>query len=258
MPALNFLEPNKAEQSLGIHLMVILLMSSNSARNKCYIGPCKINKVILLGTWPTLNIKMALLKKGEYTLMITTFLYSECDAILCPALNVVLPAIGINHPWHDTWTLWPLQFSYSSLVWFSRRSPFICPDKNWAICLHYRTIDLTILQIIQIQTGFSGKILTKKYFNWAIVCTPTGLRKTWQYASEQGWEIVIDLPSLQLKCKQECFLMEDFLEEGVQRPTACGSQSLSSLVASHLWCQISLMGMIWIFYQLFSWGIKHI
>jgi len=57
----------------------------------------------------------------------------------------------------------------------------------------------------------------------------------WQYTSEQGWEIVSRLPSLQLKCDCNTFLMEMFWNKGYR------GQQLVDLNQCHLWLQVTMV-----------------
>ncbi len=71
-------------------------------------------------------------------------------------------------------------------------------------------------ETLQIELGLPSEILMKPFSQWAALCTETWLTHTWQYASEHGWDIMTGLPPLLAKCKNDQFLMENFLHKGYQ------------------------------------------
>jgi len=216
---LDRLEPHEAERSLGIRLAPdgnhtaelqfrkeqTLVWASRIANSK---APRHI-------TW--LNFKTVLLKQVEYPLMVTTFSRAECDDILRPALQTVLPALGVNRHF-------PRDMLYGHADHFGLAIPNLYDSQGFLhllALLKFGAAPCTTGQLLrqsyeslQIELGLPGEVLTKPFSSWAILCTKSWLTHTWQYASENGWEIVTGLPSLLPKCEKDQFLMELFWIKG--------------------------------------------
>jgi len=164
-------------------------------------------------------------------------LHSDCDAILCPTLNTVLPTTGIKHHF-------PRDMVYGHSDHFGLAIPHLYNLQGFlhlSALIKFGLLPCTTGQLIcqsyetlQVELGLSGELLNKKNSNWAILCTPTWLAHTWQYASEQGWEIT-GLPSLKLKCNHDCCLQEMFWNKGYR------GQQLVDLNHCCLWLQVILV-----------------
>jgi len=168
--------------------------------------------------------------------MVTTFSRKECDDILHPALHAVLPALGVNHHF-------PRDMIYGHADHFGLAIPNLYDSQGFShlsTLLKFGTSPCTMGQLLwqtyetlQIEVGLPGELLTQAYSPWASLCTKSWLTHTWQYASENGWEIVTGLPSLPYKCNNDQFLMELFWHKGY-----CGQQ-LVDLNHCRLWLQVS-------------------
>jgi len=165
---LKWLEPHEAERKLGIHLslMAILWQNFNFTKNRHCFGLHKFIKVKPPWHLAWINFKMVLLKKVEYPLMVSTFLHSECNAILCLAMNAVLPMIGINHQFprdmvfgHSDHFGLAIPHLYDSqgflhLSALIKFGPLPCTTGQ-LICQSYETL--------QVKLGLVGELLNKKH-----------------------------------------------------------------------------------------------
>jgi len=95
---LDWLEPHEAEHSLGLCIApdgnYAAELQFHKEQTLLWASQLIHSKIPRHITW--LNFETVLLKKVEYPLMVTTFSCHECDDIFHPAINVVLPALGIN------------------------------------------------------------------------------------------------------------------------------------------------------------------
>jgi len=217
--SLDWLEPHKAEHSLGLRIApdgnYAAELQFHKEQTLLWASQLIHSKIPQHITW--LNFKTVLLKKVEYPLMVTTFSCNECDDIFCPAINAVLPALGINHHF-------PQDMIHGHADHFRLAIPNLYNSQGFlhlSALLKFGSMPCTTGQLLQhtyetlqLEVGLPGEILMQPFVNWALLCTKSWLTHTWQYASENDWEIVTGLPSLLPKCEHDWFLVELFWLKG--------------------------------------------
>jgi len=108
--------------------------------------------------------------------MVTTFSWSECEDILWPGLNAILPAISMNRHF-------PHNMVYGHFDQFRLAIPHLYHFQGFhhlSALLKSGSSDCTTRQLIQqsyetlqIELGLPGEILLNKHSDWSIICTPT-------------------------------------------------------------------------------------
>jgi len=124
-------------------------------------------------------------------------------------------------------------------TYMTPKASYIClPCSNLELLLALQGNSFGNLMRHSRLVSLPGKVLTKQFSTWAILCTKSWLTHTWQYALENGWEIVTRLPSLLPKCENDQFLMELFWLKGYH------AQQLINLNHCQLWLQVTSLARI--------------
>jgi len=231
------LEPHEVERSLGIQIApdgkTLAELQFQKEQTLYWASQVLNGKSPQHITW--INFITVLLKKVEYPLMVMTFSHSECKDILHPALNAVLPTIGINqHFPHDMVYGHSDHFGLAILHLYDSQGFYhlsalikFCASP----CLMGQLLQQSY-ESLQLELGLPGEKITKPYHEWSVLCMRTWLTHTWQYASDNGWCVVTGLPTLVLKCQNDQFLMEAFWKQGYQ------GKQLGLLNHCRIWLQI--------------------
>ena len=176
--------------------------------------------------WQSLTTQI--MPQLEYPLPATTFTRQQCKEIISPVLKAGLSSSGIVRTISPAIVYGPLKYQGLGIhdLYVTQGTAHLEKLINHAYSIRDPTGQLlrASAQHLLLELGTGQQLFEHDYRTLGHVATRSWMKHTWQFCSEFGIQLESTLPTLQLQCPNDQFLMEAFQQhysKGLDRLNRC-------------------------------------